>query len=217
MIHVGKRFSRWVEICNWEIKGCAVVQVFEIICCMFAIISINCICYTFTYIYICIYHMLVLFVFLHRYLNALVTHIHQYSPCDHFRSRFSTSSAPLLLADSEELILWDRNLVVSPTGWKHKTLSKRISNFNIPTYQLVQRGYLLFIIKLNMSGFTACFFHSNSWNLVYQSWQFKACQREWYGKLASLWLAEPGPAQDVLRQSEQVLILSWIYVPLKKS
>lgn len=168
--------------------------------------------YVYIYIYICIYQLLVLFVFFTPVFKC--TGI-SYPPVlgllfDHFRSRFSTSSAPLLLADSEELILWDRNLVVSPTGWKHKARSKRISTFNIPTYQLVQRGYFLFI-KLNMSGFTAFFFHSNSWNLVCQSWQFKACQREWYGKLASLWLAEPGPAQDVLPQSEQVLILSWIY------
>ena len=31
------------------------------------------------YTYICIYQLLVLFVFLHRYLDALVSHIHQYS------------------------------------------------------------------------------------------------------------------------------------------
>lgn len=110
---------------------------------------------------------------------------------DHFRSRFSTSSAPLLLADSEELILWDRNLVVSPTGWKHHTRSKRISNFNIPTYQLVQRDKSS-LHQVEHEWLHCIFFHSNSWNLVCQSWQFKAYQREWYGKLPSLWLAEPG-------------------------
>lgn len=133
------------------------MQVFEIICCIFAIIKIA---YAIRlHIYICIYQLLVLFVFFTPVFKC--TGI-SYPPVlgllfDHFRSRFSTSSAPLLLADSEELILWDRNLVVSPTGWKHKARSKRISTFNIPTYQLVQRGYLLFI-KLNMSGFTAFFF-----------------------------------------------------------
>lgn len=194
------------------------MQVFEIICCMFAIISINCICYTFTYIHMYISIVSSLCFFLHRYLNALVSHIHQYSACG------TTSDQGFQLHRLHCCWQTVRSWYCgTEIWWYHRQdgNTKHVAKeFRISTYQPINwcnGGIFSSSSSWAWVASLACFFHSNSWNLVYQSWQFKACQREWYGKLASLWLAEPGPAQDVLRQSEQVLILSWIYVPLKKS
>ena len=61
------------------------MQVFEIICCISQLLKLHML-YVYIYIYMYISIVSSLCFFLHRYLNALVSHIHQYSAC------FSTTS-----------------------------------------------------------------------------------------------------------------------------
>ena len=105
------------------------------------------------------------------------------------------------------------NLVVSPTGWKHHTRSKRISNFNIPTYQLVQRDKSS-LHQVEHEWLHCIFFFTATPEI---SCARADSSRHIRGNGMVNFLHCDLLSQDVLRQSEQVLILSRIYVPLKKS